>query len=57
MRLGRKERAMSDVDYLATAKNHIAQIDGNHPAEYVKAYSLAAIANALIAIAEKVVGK
>lgn len=44
---------MNSVDYLATAKNHIAQIDGNHPVEYVKAYSLAAIANALIAIAEK----
>ena len=43
------------VNYLETAKAHIAQIDGNHPVEYVKAYSLAAIANALIAIAEKVV--
>lgn len=48
---------MSDVDYLKTAKNHIAQIDGNHPVEYVKAYSLAAIANALIAIAERMVKK
>ena len=48
---------MSSVDYLATAKNHIAQIDGNHPVEYVKAYSLAAIANALIAIAEKLLGE
>lgn len=44
---------MSEFDYLATAKNHIAQIDGNHPVEYVKAYALAAIANALIAIAER----
>lgn len=48
---------MNSVDYLATAKNHIAKIDGNHPVEYVKAFSLAAIANALIAIAEKVVGE
>ena len=44
---------MSGVDYLETAKRHIAQIDGNHPVEYVKAFSLAAIANALIAIAER----
>lgn len=47
----------NEVNYLETAKAHIAQIDGNHPAEYVKAFSLAAIANALIAIAEKVVEK
>lgn len=44
---------MSNFDYLETAKRHISQIDGNHPAEYVKALSLAAIANALIAIAER----
>lgn len=48
---------MSTVDYLETAKNHIAQIDGNHPVEYVKALSLAAIANALIAIAERMASK
>lgn len=48
---------MSDVDYLATAKNHIAKIDGSHTVEYVMALSLAAIANALIAIAEKAVSK
>ena len=48
---------MNSVDYLETAKNHIAQIDGNHPVEYVKALSLAAIANALIAIAEKAVSR
>lgn len=48
---------MNSVDYLATAKRHISEIDGNHPVEYVLAFSLAAIANALIAIAEKVVGE
>ena len=48
---------MSDVDYLATAKRHISEIDGNHTVEYVMAFSLAAIANALIAIAEKAVSK
>lgn len=48
---------MSSIDYLATAKKHISQIDGNHTVEYVVAFSLAAIANALIAIAEKVVSK
>ena len=48
---------MNGVDYLAIAKNHIAQIDGNHTYEYIMALSLAAIANALIAIAEKVVSK
>lgn len=44
----------NEVNYLETAKAQISQIGGNHPVEYVKAYTLAAIANALIAIAEKV---
>lgn len=44
---------MNGVDYLAIAKAHIAEIDGSHPVEHVKAFSLAAIANALIAIAER----
>lgn len=48
---------MSTVDYLETAKNQIAQTNGNHPVEYVKAFSLAAIANALIAIAERMASK
>lgn len=48
---------MNRVDYLETAKRHISEIDGNHTVEYVMALSLAAIANALIAIAEKVVSK
>ena len=42
----------NEVDYLATAKSHIARIDGEHPAEFIKTIALAAIANALIAIAE-----
>lgn len=46
---------MSDVNYLETAKNHIARIDGEHPVDFIKALSLAAIANALIAIAERMV--
>lgn len=48
---------MIEIDYLETAKRHISEIDGNHTVEYVIAFSLAAIANALIAIAEKVVMK
>lgn len=40
------------VDYLETAKVHIARIDGNHPAEFIQTMALASIANALIAIAE-----
>lgn len=45
------------TDYLEIAKRHIAQIDGNHSAEYIKVLSLAAIANALIAIAERMIVK
>ncbi len=45
------------VNYLETAKAHIARIDGDHPYEFIKTLSLAAIANAVIAIAEKVVGE
>lgn len=45
------------INHLETAKAQIAQIDGNHPYEFIKTLSLAAIANALIAIAEKVVGE
>lgn len=48
---------MSDVDYLKIAKRHIAEIDGNHPTDVVIAFSLAAIANALIAIAERMAKK
>ena len=44
-----------EVNYLETAKALVAQTVGDHPYEFVKALSLAAIANALIAIAEKVV--
>lgn len=44
-----------EVNYLETAKHHLAQIEGDHPAEYVKALSLVAIANVLIAIAERMV--
>lgn len=48
---------VNGINHLETAKAQIAQIDGNHPVEYVKAFSLAAIANALIAIAERMVDK
>ena len=48
---------IDNIDYLKTAKAHIARIDGNNPVEFVKVLSLVAIANALIAIAEKVVSE
>ena len=48
---------MNSVEYLETAKRNISEIYGNHTVEYVVAFSLAAIANALIAIAEKVVSE
>ena len=47
----------NNVNYLETAKALAARINGDHPYEFVKALSLAAIANALIAIAEKVVSE
>lgn len=47
----------NDVDYLETAKANIGKITGDNPIEVVKAISLVVIANALIAIAEKVVGE
>lgn len=40
------------VDYLATAKDTIAQASGNHPVEQVKAWALVALASAVIDIAE-----
>lgn len=43
----------NNVNYLETAKTLAARINGNHPYEFIKALSLAAIANALIAIAER----
>lgn len=43
----------NNVNYLETSKTLAAQINGNHPYEFIKALSLAAIANALIAIAER----
>ena len=45
------------VDYLASAKAHISQINGIHPTDYIKTYALLTIAYALIAIAEKVVNE
>ena len=45
------------INHLETAKALAARINGDHPYEFVKVLSLAAIANALIAIAEKVVGE
>ena len=45
----------NNVNYIETAKALTARINGDHPYEFIKALSLAAIANALIAIAEKVV--
>lgn len=46
-----------EVNYLETAKAQMKQIEGDHTVEYVKTFALVAIANALIAIAEKVVEK
>lgn len=46
---------MNNINYLETAKAHAARINGDLPYEFIKALSLAAIAHALIAIAEKVV--
>jgi len=48
---------MNNIDYLETAKRHIAQVEGNHPIEYVKTFALLAIANVLIAMAEKMVSE
>lgn len=47
----------NEVNYLETAKAQMKQIEGVHSVEYVKTFALVAIANALIAIAEKVVEK
>ncbi len=42
------------IDYLESAKNYLAQCEGNHATDYIKTFALFAIANALIAIAEGV---
>lgn len=44
---------MSEINYLETAKAQMKDIEGDHTVEYVKTLSLVAIANALIAIAER----
>ena len=44
---------MSEINYLETAKAQMKDIEGDHAIEYVKTLSLVAIANALIAIAER----
>lgn len=43
----------NNVNYLETSKALAARINGDHPYDFIKALSLAAIANALIAIAER----
>lgn len=45
--------ATDNVDYLGTAKTCVAETNGSHPVEFVKAKALLAIAAALIHIAEK----
>ena len=44
---------MNEINYLETAKAQMKDIEGDHAIEYVKTLSLVAIANALIAIAER----
>ncbi len=47
----------NEVNYLETAKAQMKQIEDVYSVEYVKAFALVVIANAFIAIAEKVVEK
>lgn len=41
-----------NVDHLVTAKSYMAETNGEHPAEFIKAKALSAIAEVLIHIAE-----
>lgn len=48
---------MSEINWLQAAKDRMAEIEGSHEMAWVNCKVLIAIADALIAIAEKVVGE
>lgn len=50
------EKNVDAVNHLQTAKDFMEDTNGTHPAEFVKAKALSAIAEALIYIAENGVG-
>ena len=50
------EQNTDAVNHLQTAKDYMADTNGTHSAEFVKAKALAAIAEVLIHIAENGVG-
>lgn len=50
------EQSIDVVNHLQTAKDYMDETNGTHPAEFIKAKALAAIAEVLIHIAENGVG-